>query len=132
MQTDNSSEVKKSKIQFYFDKLLPDYPTLGHYLAKDSELAHTPDFDNAISKIQLAADQGKATVNLTRDEKAVVAIYAIDTSEVEAQSDSSDDEEPSFIEQGKNEYESKRPKQQPHYKSTLHVSPTSNIVQATI
>ena len=129
LQTDNSSEVKMSKVRFYFDKLLTDYPTLGCYLAKDSELVHSPDFDNAISKIQLAADQGKATVHLTRDEKIAVAIYAIGTSEVEARSDSSDDEEISFIEQGKNEYESKRPKQQPPYKPTHHISPTSNIVE---
>ena len=30
-----------------------------------------------ISKIQLAADQGKSTVNLTHDERAAVAMYAI-------------------------------------------------------
>ena len=49
--------------------------------------------------------------------------------EVVAQSDLDDDGEPSFIEQGKSEYDSKRPKQQPPYNSTLHISPTSNIVE---
>ena len=45
--------------------------------------------------------------------------------EVVVQSDLDDDGEPSFIEQGKSEYDSKRPKQQPPYNSTLHISPTS-------
>jgi hypothetical protein len=80
-------------------------------LGKDSDLVHCPDFDNAISKIQLAADQGKATVSLTPNEKAAVAMYAIGAGsgvEVAAQSDSDDDGEPNFIEQGKSEYDSKR------------------------
>ena len=121
-----------SKVRFYFDKLLTEYPTLRRYLGKDSDLVHCPDFDNAISKIQLAADQGKATVSLTPNEKAAVAMYAIGAGSgggVAAQSDSDDDGEPNFIEQGKSEYDSKRPKQQPAYKSTLHISPTSNIVE---
>jgi len=132
LQTDNPSEVKMSKVRFYFDKLLTEYPTLRRYLGKDSDLVHCPDFDNAISKIQLAADQGKAAVSLTANEKAAVAMYAIGAGsgvEVVAQSDSDDDGEPNFIEQGKSEYDSKRPKQQPPYKSTLHISPTSNIVE---
>ena len=121
-----------SKVRFYFDKLLTEYPTLRRYLGKDSDLVHSPNFDNAISKIQLAADQGKSTVNLTHDERAAVAMYAIGAGsgvEAVAQSDSDDDGEPSFIEQGKSEYDSKRPKQQPPYNSTLHISPTSNIVE---
>ena len=76
-------------------------------------------------------DQGKANAHLSADEKASVQLYA-DTGviEFEAQSDGSDDDgEPSFIEEGKNEYESKRTKLQPPYKSTLHISPTSNIVE---
>ena len=131
LQKDNPSEVKMSTVRFYFDKLLSEYPTLRRYLAKDCDLVHCPDFDNAISKIQFATDQGKATVSLTHNEKAAVAIYAIGAGpgiEVAARSDS-DDDEPSFIIQGKNEYESKRPRQQPPYKSTLHISPTSNIVE---
>ena len=121
-----------SKVRFCFDKLLTEYPTLRRYLGKDSDLVHSPNFDNAISKIQLAADQGKSTVNLTHDERAAVAMYAIGAGsgvEAVAQSDSDDDGEPSFIEQGKSEYDSKRPKQQPPYNSTLHISPTSNIVE---
>ena len=43
--------------------------------------------------------------------------------------DSDDDGEPSFIEKGKSEYDSKRPKKQPPYYSTLHISPTSNVVE---
>ena len=58
LQTENPSEVKMSKVRFYFDKLLTEYPTLRRYLGKDSDLVHSPNFDNAISKIQLAADQG--------------------------------------------------------------------------
>ena len=132
LQTDNPSEVKMSTVRFYFDKLLIDYPTLQRYLGKDSYLVHCPNFDNAISKIQLAADQGKSTVSLSDDERAAVAMYATGAGsgvEVVAQSDSDDDGEPSFIEQGKSEYDSKRPKKQPPYYSTLHISPTSNIVE---
>lgn len=133
LQKDDPSEVKMSKVRFYFDKLLADYPDLRSYLGKDSELVHTKDFDNAISKIQLAADQGKANAHLSADEKATVQLYAeTGVVESEAQSDGSDDDddgEPSFIEEGKNEYESKRTKLQPPYKSTLHISPTSNIVE---
>ena len=133
LQTDNPSEVKMSTVRFYFDKLLIDYPTLQRYLGKDSYLVHCPNFDDAISKIQLAADQGKSTVSLSSDERAAVAMYAAGAGsgvEVVAQSDSDDDGEPSFIEQGKSEYDSKRPKQQPPYNSTLHISPTtSNIVE---
>ena len=80
----------------------------------------------------MQAIQGKATVSLTSNEKAAVAMYAIGAGSgggVAAQSDSDDDGEPNFIEQGKSEYDSKRPKQQPAYKSTLHISPTSNIVE---
>ena len=41
----------------------------------------------------------------------------------------SDDDEPSFIKQECNEYDSKRPKKQFPYRSLLHISPTSNIVE---
>jgi len=118
-----------SKVRFYFDKLLVEFPNLRRYLGKDSNLVHSPEFDNAVSKIQYAADLGKASVHLSQAERAAVALYAIgtDTETTAAQYD--DDEVPSFIEEGNNEYDSKRPKLKPPYKSTLHISPTSNIVE---
>lgn len=61
LQKDEASTVKMFRVRFYFDKLVTEYPALGRYLGKDSELVHSPDFDNAISKIQLAADLGKTT-----------------------------------------------------------------------
>ena len=54
-----------SKVRFYFDKLITEYPAVRSYLGKDSNLVHSPDFDNAIVKIQLALDQGKSTVALS-------------------------------------------------------------------
>ena len=119
LQKDDPSDVKMSKVRFYFDKLLTDFPALRRYLRKDSYLVHTPDFENDISKIQLAADQGKANAHLTAAEKAAVELFTDTGLETEAQSD--DDDEPGFIEEGKNEFESKRSKQQPPYKSTLHI-----------
>ena len=121
-----------SMVRFYFDKLLADFPVLHRFLGKDSDLVHTPDFDNAVSKIQLAADQEKANAHLSLAEKAAVALYTdtADTSLEEQFDDVDDDDDgPSFIEEGKSEYESKRTKQQPPYRSTLHISPTSNIVE---
>ena len=65
LQKDNPSDVKMSKVRFYFDKLITEYPAVRSYLGKDSNLVHSPDFDNAIVKIQLALDQGKSTVALS-------------------------------------------------------------------
>ena len=133
LQREDANEVKLSKVRFYFDKLIKVFPAVERYLGKDSDLVHSPDFDNAVVKIQLAVDQGKSTLEqrlLSSAEKAAVAVFALDptSNEIEATSEA-DDDEPSFIEEGRNEYDSKRPKKQFPYRSLLHISPTSNIVE---
>jgi hypothetical protein len=125
LQLDDPSNVKMSKVIFYFEKLISEFPEVRPYLGKDSDIVHCPDFDNGISKIQLAADQGKVSAS----EKAVVAIYAIDTNSEENLDSGLAETSSSFIEEANIEYESKRQKNQPPYKSTLHISPTSNIVE---
>jgi len=55
-------------------------------LGKDSYLVHTPDFEITITKIQLAADQGKANAYLTAAEKAAVELFADTGLETEEQS----------------------------------------------
>lgn len=127
---ENANEVKLSKIRFYFDKLIIALPVIKRYLGKDSDLVHSPDFYNAIVKIQLAVDQGKSPLLLSSAEKVAVAVHALDptTHETEATSEA-DDDEPSFIEDERNEYDSKQPKKQLPYSSLLHISPTSNIVE---
>lgn len=132
LQKDDPSDVKMSKVRFYFDKLIADFPVTQNYLGKDSDLVHSPDFDNAISKIQLAFDHGKVTVNLSTAERTAVAAYALGSEVQERDNEEEEEEdgdEPSFIMEGNNEYESKRAKKQPPYRSTLHISPTSNIVE---
>ena len=113
--------------------MIQAFPAVEHCLGKYSALVHSPDFDNAVAKIQLAVDQGKSTLEqrlLSSAEKAAVAVYALDptANETEATSEANDDE-PSFIEEGRNEYDSKRPKRQIPYRSVLHILPTSNIVE---
>jgi hypothetical protein len=119
-----------SKVRFYFHKLISEFPVLRRYLRKDSNLVHSPDFDNAVVKIQLAFDQGKSTVPLSPAERAAVSLYAFDKTHIDSAARSDEDEDkPSFIEEGNAEYESKRTKTQFSYKSLLHTSPTSNIVE---
>jgi hypothetical protein len=48
LQTENPSEVKMSKVRFYFDKLLTEYPTLRRYLGRD--LWDERDVDTAIAR----------------------------------------------------------------------------------
>lgn len=130
LQKDDPSDVKMSKVRFYFDKIIFEFPVLRPYLGKDSSLVHSPDFDNAVVKIQLAFDQGKSTVPLSLAERAAVALYAFDETHIDSAARSNEDEDiPTFIEEGNAEYESKRTKKQFPYKSTLHISPTSNIVE---
>jgi len=93
---------------------------------------HSPDFDNAISKIQFAADQGKATVHLSQTERAAVALYVIGTDTETTEAESDDDVKPNFIKEGNNENKSKHQKLQPPYKSSLRISPTSNIVEVSL
>jgi hypothetical protein len=38
LQKDDPSDVKMSKVRFYFDKLLVEFPNLRRYLGKDSNL----------------------------------------------------------------------------------------------
>ena len=73
----DANEVKMSKVRFYFDKLLTEFPAVRPYLGKDSDLVHSPDFDNAVVKIQLALDQGKSSLEqrlLSPAEKAAIAV----------------------------------------------------------
>ena len=69
LQKEYANEVNLSKICFYFDKLIIAFPVVEHYLGKDSDLVHSPDFDNAVVEIQLAVDQGKSTLLLSSAEK---------------------------------------------------------------
>ena len=108
LQREDANEVKLSKIRFYFDKLIIAYPAVENYSGKDSDLAHSPDSDNAVVKIQHAADRGKSTLLLSSAEKAAVAVYALDPTYDETQATSkADDDEPSFIDMRRNEYDSK-------------------------
>ena len=67
---------------------------------------------------------------LSAAENAAVAVYALDPTSNETEATSkADDNEPSFIEEGCNKYDSKRPQKQFPYRSLLHISPTSNIVE---
>ena len=130
LQKDDPSEVKMSRVRFFFDRLISEYPVLRQHLGKDSSLVHCPDFDNAIVKIQLACDQGKHTVQLSTSERSAVAIFALNLGD-SANDRHSDirEEDESFIEAGKLEYDGKRAKKQPAFKSSLHVAPTSNVVE---
>ena len=77
----------------------------------------------------MAIDQGKANVHLSISEKAVVSAYALDVDNSVEIEDLSGEDMPGFIDEGNIEYESKRQKKQPPYRSTLHISPTPNIVE---
>ena len=63
----------------FLDKQIADYLGLATWLGTDSDLVHNEYFENAITKIQRACDQGKAKVALTKEERYSVAINALDT-----------------------------------------------------
>ena len=65
-------------LRIYLGKLIAEFPDIRRYLGNDSDLFHSPDFYNGITKIQLAVDQGKVNVHLSMSEKANVSAYALD------------------------------------------------------
>ena len=65
---------------------------------------------------------------VTSRKKLLSSVYALMKQKLHLKL--SDDDEPSFIKEGRNEYDSYRPKKKHFpYRSLLHISPTSNIFE---
>jgi hypothetical protein len=119
--------VSLLSVRIAFDKLIAEIPSLSEYLAADAAIVHSPVFERAIVKLQ----SGETT--LTRDEAAAVSMFKFTTGAPSRPAPNVPGQrvQISFEEEMRNEVNSKiaAKSKPPAYRSTFHISATSNIVE---
>ena len=116
-----------------FDGLIRDDACLNSHLARSAPVVHNPSFEAAIIKIQRGEES-----KLTADERHSVAHFLLTEQPHEdrgsiTSDDEGEEEETSYavslIEEDDEKVRKKQKVIASRYKSTLHVSPTSNICE---
>jgi len=124
--------VNHFNIRNSFDSLITRYPCMERHLAKNASIVHSPDFENAIAKVQGNMPFSK----LTLAEKRAIDFY-IESGDDETESDGEEKtfDRPIFASisamanaQAEAEQRIKRSRIG-QIKPMLHISPTSNIVE---
>jgi len=123
--------VNHFNIRSSFDSLIARYPCMNRRLGKNASIVHSPDFENAFSKMQ-----GSLPYNsLSPAVKKSIEFY-IDSGEEERESDNDEDAPPAFASiaamasgQAEAEQRVKRSRINGQVKPMTHLSPTSNIVE---
>ena len=104
---------------------------MNRHLGKNASIVHSPDFENALSKMQRSLPYNR----LSPAEKKSIEFY-IDSGEEERESDNDEDAPPAFASiaamasgQAEAEQRVKRSRINGQVKPMTHLSPTSNIVE---
>lgn len=123
LQSEDAKEVNILSTRVAFDILLKDVPQLSTYLAADASIVHCPAFESAVVKLQSGDDQ------LSAEEVNAVEIFKIQDNS--ALSSTAPDEVRSFQDEMRLAVEARKASkgQGKGYRSTFHISPTSNIVE---
>ena len=83
--------VNHFNIRSSFDSLIARYPCMNRRLGKNASIVHSPDFENALSKMQGSLPYNR----LSPAEKKSIEFY-IDSGEEERESDNDEDAPPTF------------------------------------
>ena len=123
--------VNHFNIRTCFDSLIARYPCMSRHLGKNASIVHSPDFENAITKMQGNLPYSR----LTAAEKKSIEFY-VESGEREKESDSDEDASPAFASiaamasaHAEAEQRVKRSRINGQIRSMTHISPTSNIVE---
>ena len=115
LQANDAHKVNLLSVRIAFDKLIEHIPELEEKIGRDADIIHSPDFEKAIIKLQQGATLSPAL-------KSHVTIFKEPLPATgEAKEDMTLDEEIALAVQAV--------RISSGYRSTLHVSPTSNIVE---
>lgn len=133
LQQQDSGVVTLRRTRVLFDGLIRDDACLNSHLARSAPVVHNPSFEAAIIKIQRGEES-----KLTADERHSVAHFLLTEQPHEdrgsiTSDDEGEEEETSYavslIEEDDEKVRKKQKIIASRYKSTLHVSPTSNICE---
>jgi len=123
--------VNHFNIRTSFDSLIDRYPCMERHLAKNASIVHSPDFENAIAKMQGNLPFSRLSLN----EKKAIEFY-VESAVEEKESDSDEGVPPAFASivamasaQAEAEQRVKRSRINGQIRPMRHLSPTSNIVE---
>ena len=123
LQTEDHQKVNLLSTRVAFDILISEIPVLAAYLAPDAAIVHDPVFESAVVKLQMGDEQ------LSVEEAQAVEVFR--TREQSTSSNTASDEPKTFEDEMRLAVEARKATkgQGKTYRSTLYISPTSNIVE---
>ena len=132
LQTENPKEEKKRvtmyTVRAVFDKLCEKYPIVEPYLSSTASIIHNHSFEIAVAKVQ-----GNEITKLTKNEKNEINFFLLDEDEDQNSDNCEEDNEMDLLGEALDEADEnakKRIKTRAYlYRSLMHISPTSNIVE---
>jgi hypothetical protein len=107
-----------SDVRAIFDAVILAFPNMAHHLAADAKIVHSPDFENAVVKIQ----EGQSH-SLTDLEKAAASVFSVQNNSESPLAESLD-----FVSMAL-KVRNKKKKVQQEFVNLGFVSPTSNVVE---
>ena len=122
LQKNDPHMVNLLSVRVIFDKLIEEIPELAAYLSNNSSIVVNKDFENAVVKLQKGQE-------LTTREKSMLGSFKVSTDD---ENTPADGEAMSYEEEVMRSVEATRALvKKAEFKSNLHVSPTSTIVERT-
>lgn len=122
LQTNDAHKVNLLSARVLFDQLITDIPELEHYLAADADIVHCPAFENAVVKLQ----RGQA---LSAADKIQLAIFKQPLIIAEETAGENLTFEQGLLRSVEATKRAAARGSLAEFRSTFHVSPTSNIVE---
>jgi hypothetical protein len=128
LQTEDPSLVSMPVVRKVFDRLIASFPSMSHHLAANATIIHSKDFESAVYKLQVGDER------LSPAEKAAVSLFKLDNAAGANDDEAKEGEEKddiinSILREVEEEQAKNKRIKATLYRSTAHVSPTSNIVE---